>query len=178
MLAQTESVGMATFSGKIDHWLVPRSGISQLAPLIDLLERAVPRGASKPGEAMSEVADRLERRALVIAVSDCFQPIARIREGLTRLRHDRHETILIQVLHRDEVEFPFRKWSRFRGMEQERAKLLEPAVIKKVYLDNFRKHRAELEKSCRATGAEFYSFVMERPLIESVTQLLRRRASR
>src|SRR5687768_13860685 len=26
MLGQTESVGLATFSGKVDHWLVPRAG--------------------------------------------------------------------------------------------------------------------------------------------------------
>src|SRR3954447_2878521 len=165
MLAQTESVGLATFSGTIDHWLVPRAGISQLAPLIDLLERAVPRGDSKPGEAMSEVADRLERRALAIVISDCFQPIARIREGLTRLRHDRHETILIQVLHQDEVEFPFRRWSRFRGLEGERPTLLEPAPVRKTSLDNFRRHRRELADRARAAGAEFHTFTTDKPLI-------------
>jgi uncharacterized protein (DUF58 family) len=177
MLGQTESVGMATFSTKVNHWIVPRAGIGQLAHVIGLLDRVTPQGPSLLGKAMSETADRLERRALVIVVSDCFQPIAGIREGLTRLRHDRHEAILVQVLHLDEVEFPFRRWSRFRGMEGEKARLCEPAVVKKLYLDNFRRHRAELERACRAGGAEFYSFVTERSLIESVTQLLRRRAS-
>jgi uncharacterized protein (DUF58 family) len=177
MLGQTESVGMATFSTKVNHWLVPRAGIGQLAPVIGLLERVAPQGPSRLGQAMSEIADRLERRALVIVVSDCFQPIAEIRQGLTRLRHDRHEAIIVQVLHQDEVEFPFRTWSRLRGLEGEKPQLCEPAVVKKIYLDNFRRHRADLERACRAGGAEFYSFVTERSLIESVTQLLRRRAS-
>src|SRR5690242_1286609 len=91
MLGHTESVGMATFNTKVNHWLVPRAGIGQLAPVIGLLERVAPQGPSRLGQAMSEIADRLERRALVIVVSDCFQPIAEIRQGLTRLRHDRHE---------------------------------------------------------------------------------------
>ena len=177
MLGQTESVGLATYTGKVDHWLAPRAGISQLSHLVDLLERTAPRGPSHLGAGLSEVADRLERRALVIAVSDCFVPVAELRRGLGRLRHDRHEAIVVQVLHRDEVEFPFRRWSRFRGTEGERAKLCEPALVRKVYLDNFRRHRAGLEQACRAAGAEFYSFVTDRPLIESVTQLLRRRAA-
>jgi len=175
MLGQTESVGIASFSAKIDHWLAPKSGIKQLSHVIDILERSTPRGPSLLGAALTEAADRLDRRALVIAVSDCFSPVVDIRRGLARLQHDRHETIVIQVLHQDEVQFPFKRWSRFRGMEGEKARLCEPAIMKKVYLDNFRRHRSDLEQSCRAAGAEFYSFVTERTLIESVTTLLRRR---
>jgi uncharacterized protein (DUF58 family) len=120
----------------------------------------------------------LGRRSLVIAVSDCFNPIPTLREGLARLRHDRHETIVLQVLDRDEVDFPFRKWSRFRGLEGERARLVEPALVRRVYLDNFRRHRQDLAETCRAMGAEFYSFVTDKPLIDSVTQFLHRRAGR
>ena len=178
MLGQTESVGLAAFTDRVNQWLPPHAGTAQLANVVDLLERTAPAGPSDLGGAMVAVADRLERRALVIAVSDCFQPLAQIRRGLGRLRHDRHEAIVIQVLHADEVSFPFRRWTRFRGVEGERSKLCEPAVAKKVYLDNFRRHRAELEQACRAAGAEFYSLVTDRSLIETVTQLLRRRAAR
>ena len=80
------------------------------------------------------------------------------------------------MLDRDEVEFPFRKWARFRGLEGERARLLEPAVVRKSYLDNFRRHRRELEETCRALGAELYCFGTERPVIDSITMFLRRRA--
>jgi uncharacterized protein (DUF58 family) len=178
MLGQTESVGLALFGGRVQQWLAPRSGTQQLSRVIDLLERAGPRGESEPGRAMQDVADRLGRRSLVIAVSDFFTPVARLREGLARLRHDRHETIVLQVLDRAEVEFPFRKWARFRGLEGERAKLLEPALVRKTYLENFRRHRHELEEGCRAVGAEFYSFVTDKPVIDSITTFLRRRAVR
>ena len=176
MLGQTESVGLALFGAKVEQWLPPRAGTGQLSHLIDVLERATPRGPSKLGPAMQEVADRLERRSLVIAVSDAFAPVATLRQGLARLRHDRHETILLQVLHPDEVQFPFRKWSRFRGLEGERARLCEPALVRKTYLANFRRHRAQLEETCRALGAEFYSFQTDKPLMDSVTQFLHRRA--
>ena len=177
MLGQTESVGLAVAGARLDHWLPPRAGTRQLAQVIDLLERAVPRGPSGLGKAMQELADRLGRRSLVIVVSDAFSPVPALRQGLARLRHDRHETIVLQVLHPDEVNFPFHKWSRFRGLEGERARLCEPALVRKGYLDNFRRHRRQLEETCRGLGAEFYSFQTDKPLFESVTQFLHRRAA-
>src|SRR5687767_1393207 len=147
MLGQTESVGLALFGERARQWLAPRAGTPQLSRVIDLLERAAPTGASDPGRAMQDVADRLGRRSLAIVVSDFFTPVPRLREGLARLGHDRHETILLQVLHPDEVEFPFRRWTRFRGLEGERGRLLEPAMARKSYLDTFRRHRRELEET-------------------------------
>ena len=111
----------------------------------------------------------------MIAVSDFFTPITKLREGLARLHHDRHEIILLQVLDRDEIEFPFKTWARFRGLEGEKPLLEEPAMIRRIYLDNFRKHRRGLEELCRATGAEFYAFVTDRSLIDAVTAFLHRR---
>jgi uncharacterized protein (DUF58 family) len=129
-------------------------------------------------EAMQEAADRLGRRSLVIVVSDFFAPVQHLREGLARLRHDRHETILLQVLDRDETKFPFRNWVRCRGLEGERAQLIEPALVRRIYLENFRNHRKSLEEACRALGAEFYSFVTEKPLIDSITAFLQRRSAK
>ena len=177
MLGQTESVGLALFGERAQQWLAPRAGTPQLSRVIDLLERAAPTGASDPGRAMQDVADRLGRRSLVIAVSDFFTPVPRLRQGLARLRHDRHETILLQVVHPDETGFPFRRWSLFRGLEGERSRLLEPAMVRKTYLDNFRRHGRELQETARAAGAELYSFSTDKPLIESITLFLRRRAA-
>jgi uncharacterized protein (DUF58 family) len=178
MLAQTESVGLGLSGAKLEQWLAPRAGTNQLARVIDVLERSTARGAGALASSMQQAADRLGRRSLVIAISDCFAPVSALREGLARLRHDRHETILLQVLDRNEMEFPFKKWLRFRGLEGERPVLLEPAFVRRRYLDNFRAHRRGLEEACRGVGAEFYSFVTDKPLIDSVTAFLQRRAGR
>jgi uncharacterized protein (DUF58 family) len=175
MLGQTESVGLAAHSNKVDTFIAPHGGHAQLTRIIDALERISPRQDSSLHRAMHEVADRVSRRALMVILSDFFVPAARIREGLARLRHDRHEVIAMQILHRNEVDFPFRSWSRFKGLEGERAQLCETALVRKTYLENFRRHRRELEESCRVLGVEFASFVTDDPLIESMTSFLRRR---
>jgi len=176
MLGQSESVGLALCGAKLEHWLAPRAGSGQLSRVIDALERAAPSGEARLAAVLQQAADRLGKRSLVILVSDLFTPVESLREGLARLRHDRHETILLRVLDSDEIEFPFRTWSRFRGLEGERARLLEPAVMRKVYLDAFDQHRRELERTCLLLGVEFYSLVSKTPVIDSVTAFLRRRS--
>ncbi len=138
MLAQTEAVGLAMVGTRVESWLPPHGGTPQLARIIETLERTAPAGESDLARSVQEVADRLERRSLVILLSDCLNPIPRVRPALARLRHDRHEVIVLRVLDEDETTFPFRRWLRFSGMEGERPLVCEPALVRKRYLAGFR----------------------------------------
>jgi len=174
-LANTETVGLSLFSSKLDRWVAPRSGHGQLFRLIDALERTTPRGESSAGRAMQESADRMGRRSLVVLVSDLLTPVASLRAGLARLGHDRHEVIVIRVLDADEITFPFRRWTIFRGLENEPSRECDPVLARQTYLDNFRRHAHELDTMIRANGAEYVTFTTDRPLIESLTSFLHRR---
>lgn len=178
MLGQTESVGLGLIGPRLEQYVAPRAGSAQLSRVIDVLERAAPKDGSNVSRVMQQAADRLGRRSLLIVMSDFFAPVTELREGLARMRHDRHETVLLQVLDPDEVEFPFKRWSRFRGLEGERPHLCEPAMVRQTYLDNFRAHRRELEETSRALGAAFYSFVTDKPLIDSITHFLHHQRAR
>jgi uncharacterized protein (DUF58 family) len=175
MLGQTESVGMGIVGKRLGQWLAPRPGTGQLTRIIETLERNSPRGPAGLGASIHDAAERLGRRALVIVISDCFAPAANIRKGLAHLRHDGHEVIVARVLHRDEMEFPFDTWCRMQGLEGERSQLCEPALMRKTYLDNFRRHARELDEACRALSVELTTFVTDKALIEALTQFLHRR---
>lgn len=175
MLGQTESVGLAVIRKRVDSFLAPRGGTPQMARIIDLLERSGPRGESRLVTALGDAVSRLERRSLVIAVSDFFTPVDRLADGVARLKHDRHELICLRVLDRDEVEFPFRRWSRFSGLEGETPRLCEPALARQAYLENFRRHRQELADQCHALHAELHEFVTDRPLGDALPLFLRSR---
>jgi uncharacterized protein (DUF58 family) len=175
MLGQTESMGMAPFSEKLGQFIAPHAGTSQLTRILESLDRLTPSGTSDPERAMRESADRLGRRALVIVVSDFLAPVDSLRKGLARLQHDRHEVILLRILHRDEVEFPFRRWSRFRGMEGESPRICEPGAMKEIYLENFNRHCKDLEDSSRALRVEIHSFITDMPLGDAITGFLKRR---
>jgi hypothetical protein len=146
--------------------------------VVEGIEKVTPKGESELAAAVHETAERLERRALVVLVSDFMSPAGQFREGLAHLRHDRHEVIALRVLDRDELEFPFRNWTRFRGLEGERASLCEPTLVRKSYQDNQKRHARELEEAARMLRAELQTFVTDKSLADSLPAFLHHRLAR
>lgn len=175
MLGQTESVGLGIAGGGLDSFLAPHSGSAQLSRFLDLLDRSAPAGPSGIAAALHELADRMERRGLVIILSDFFTAVDAVRGGLAHLRHERHEVAAIQVVDPDEIEFPFRNWTRFRGMEQEPTRLLEPAMVRKAYQANFQRHRRLLRQACLSLKAGFQPLATDRALLDALRLFLGRR---
>ncbi len=175
MLGQTESVGLCLFQQKIVSWLAPHTGTAQLSQVVGAIEKIGPKGPSGLAQAIHQTAQRLQRRALIVAISDLMVPSSAFREGLAHLRHDRHEVIALRVLDRDEIDFPFRNWTRFRGLEGERASLCEPSLVRSAYQENQKRHARDLEEACRGMRAEMTTFVTDKPLAESLIGFLHRR---
>jgi uncharacterized protein (DUF58 family) len=175
MLGQSESVGVTVCSDERDDWLAPHGGPTQLSRVVDALERARPAGATGLPRAMHEVAERVERRGLGIILSDFFSQSDEIRSGLAHLRHERHEVVAVRILDRHELDFPFRNWTRFKGLEGERGRLVEPALIRRGYKENFQKHKKEIEAGCLALGVELLEFVTDRAILEALRRFMIRR---
>jgi uncharacterized protein (DUF58 family) len=102
--------------------------------------------------------------------------VDRLRRGLARLRHDRHEVIAMQVLDPDELEFPFSSFARFHGLEGESPALHDATLLRQTYLNNLLAHQQELERASGTLGVELVRFVIERPLDEALIAFLRRRS--
>ncbi len=177
MLAQNESAGLSIAQDGGDQFIAPSSAQTQLARIVEALERATPVGPTMLDKSLLRTADRMDRRSLAIVISDFFQPVEQLRKGLARLHHDRHELVLLRLLHPDEITFPFHTWARFRGLEGEQPKLLETAVARKTYLENFKKHEEQLRLACSAMGAELLVARTDHPLIDAIMSVIRRRSA-
>lgn len=117
---------------------------------------------------LDAVAPRLRRRTLVIVFSDFLDPGGREAGGsgsrehdelllrnLTLLRGAGHDVALIQILHRDELEFP---WDRPRVIELEDPRGRRPTVegpgasLRADYLARITEHLRWLEHGCERGG--------------------------
>lgn len=175
LLSRSESVGLAQCDKRVRQWLDPQSGPKQMAAMIDLLERAAPTRPGSLDVSAGEVARRLRRRSLVMIVSDLLSPFDAVRAAMIHLRHRKHEVILARVLHEDEIEFPFRNWHRFRGLEGESPAICEPAVMRDAYLREFAEHDRQIAETARSLGADYLTLRSGGDLFEAVSDIVRRR---
>lgn len=174
-LRQGDRVGLAIGrEGEVDRELLePQARRDRLR---SLAARFVDEPAGDcPWEALlDEVAPRLRRRALVVVVSDFLDPGGEgatgptdgledmdrqadesLLRGLSLLRAGGHDVLLVQILHRDELEFP---WDRRRVLQLEDPRGRRPTVegpgadLRERYLDRLHAHLRWLERGCERGG--------------------------
>lgn len=174
MLSQSEATGLASFAGSGAElsYLPPHAGRTQLARVIERLDRVVGGGRAAFAEACAVVANRLKRRALIVVVSDLLMDADELGRGLVRLRHDRHEVTLFRVVHRSERTFPFARWTRFVGTEGEGTRVAEPAVVRRVYLGRFEEHRQQISRVCRPLGIAVHECLTDSDLGDEVSRFI------
>ena len=179
MLQQRDSVGLVTFSEAIDHFIPQRSGVKHLRLLLDALEKAETGGETEIGTVFRSLVPRIHRRGLLVIISDCFGDVKDLIKALAHFRHARHEIVLFQIMDRDEVEFPFKQWTRFESLEQDdRFRQIEPAQFRKAYLDNLAKFQKELSDGCSRHRIDLVPIITDQPYGEALAQYLTRRMGR
>ena len=179
MLQQTDGVGLVTFDTKIRKYIPPRSRVSHLRVIMDELENGKPGGETELGRVFHDLVPKLHRRGLLIIISDCFGEVANFLKALAHFRHARHEILVFQIWHRDELDFQFKGWTQFECLERDGVKhLLDPAILRQAYLANLEKFRDELKRGCRRHKVDLVPFTTDQPYAAALAAYLGRRLAR
>jgi uncharacterized protein (DUF58 family) len=179
ILHQQDSSGLVTFDNRVRTFIPPRGAPSQLMRILRALDVTVAENESAIAPLLHEVAERIGRRGMVIILSDLFDKAEPLVEALHHLRHKRHEVILMQIMANDELEFPFRKWSLFEGLERPSDKLkLDPALMRSVYLENLAKHMNRIKEAVSKLHINHLLLNTSQPFDEALTTYLSQRMGR
>ena len=179
VLHQQDSVGLITFDNKVRQFIPPRSSPSQLLRILQTLDETKAERESGIAPLLHEVAERINRRGMVIVLSDLFDDSDKLIEALHHLRHKRHEVILMQIMSNDELQFPFRKWSLFENLEQPGDRLkLDPAMMRRIYLENVSAHLARVREAANKLRINYLLLNTSQPFDEALSVYLAQRAGR
>ena len=179
LLQQRDSVGLVTFDTGIRRYIPPRSNMRHLRVLLEDLATATPGGETDLGEVLHSLVPRLHRRGLIVLFSDCFGDVRALTSALAQFRSARHEVLVFHILDRDEVEFPFREWTRFESLEETQSfRLVDPAQFRAAYLENLRRFQEELVAGCRKHRVDLVPMLTDQPCAEALAQYLTRRTRR
>lgn len=154
IVEQSDKVSMGTFDESVRDWLRPSNNLGQILRMSQTLEDSKPVNKTRIGQSMLELAGRAGRRSIVILLSDLFVDLDDLRDAVERLRYDRHEIVLMQVLHNDEIEFNLEGMVRFVGLEDADEFLTRPQDIRDGYLQAFQRHKDRITEICEANRCE------------------------
>jgi uncharacterized protein (DUF58 family) len=128
------------------------------------------------GKVVEQSLATVSNRSLFVIVSDFLVPTDTVRAGLARLRHRRHDVMLMQVLDRQELRFDLDEPSPFEGLEGEGRVNIDPRVIREDYLAALTDHCNTLEKTARSLGFDYLRLDSHGSVGPALAAMLGRRA--
>jgi uncharacterized protein (DUF58 family) len=155
MVRQSDAVGLVTCDTVIRDFIPPGSTMPHLLNVIEALEKAKPGNETSLAPVIDEAASRIQRRGLVILLTDAFDDADALLKSVHYLRHRKQDVRLFQVLDPEEQTFPFKGMTEFVGLENEPRLKLDGDRIRTHYQRVFQDHQQKLKSGCHACGVQF-----------------------
>lgn len=169
---QQDSVGLVLFSNKIDQMLKPSSHPSHFKMMLHELEKTEPSAVTDIAEPFLSLGGVIRQRGMVVLFSDLFLSPEVLAKSLDQFRLRQHEVVVFQVMHKDELEFPFQDNTLFRGMEMDAELHTEPRALRKSYLEAVERHQTQVKKVCATAGVDHVLLNTSKPLGEVLSSYL------
>jgi uncharacterized protein (DUF58 family) len=163
-LHQQDSAALVTYDNAVRQMVRPASQPSHLKQMVTCLNKGPGNERTRLAPIFHDLAERINRRGIVVVLSDFFDEVPDILAGLKHLRHKRHEVIVMHVLDRAELEFPFQEATLFRGLEQYPELLTDPRTLRDGYLQQIQTFVQELKTGCLAQNIDYVRLCTDMPL--------------
>jgi uncharacterized protein (DUF58 family) len=174
---QRDAVGITTFAEDIE-WASPvkstPSHVHQLFVKLQQMLAVVPeKKKTAAATAIHQIADKINRRSLVVIFSDMmenFQQQEEIFAALQHLRHNNHEVLVFHTIDRKtEAEFEFAdRPYEFIDLESGESVKLSPVQVRQYYRENIQKLYHDLKLRCGQYKIDF----VEADIGKNIDQIL------
>tara|TARA_B100001996_G_C18588867_1_gene565258 strand:+ start:55 stop:957 length:903 start_codon:yes stop_codon:yes gene_type:complete len=175
MINQQDSAGLAQFSDKIDTFIPAKSKPSHLNAILSKLNDNKTGDDTNLEPVLHEMAERFNKRGLVILVSDLFDDPNNIMNGLKHFRHKKQEVIVFHILDKKEIEFDFNTRTKFLDMETGEEITTEPWHIRDKYFNLVSNLQNFYKKECRQHLIDYIPLLTTQNLDIGLTEYLNKR---
>lgn len=176
LLRQNDAVGLVTFDEAPLAMVPTRSLRRQLFQVLKVLDNLPSGRGTKAGEVLHRVAERIQRRGLVLLLSDLMDDPDEIIAGLKHFRHRGHEVVVFQILDPREIDLDFSGEVEFVSLEEPGEKVrLEPAHMREGYARRFEEWRLRLRRECRRQLVDLVEITTDTPFEKGLGAYLQKR---
>lgn len=163
---QRDAVSLVSFTDQIDVEMPAKSTASHVRKIFDHLTEIIETDSKEEKtnvtSVIHEIAEKINRRSLVVLFTDMFQPgkdVNQIFESLSHLKHNQHEVLLFHVTdHSTELKFEFEdRPYKFIDLETNEVLKLTPTEYKKAYEEEMRRFYSAVKLKSGQLKIDFIS---------------------
>lgn len=176
VVRQSDKVSLFTFDDRLRGAVPPSNAHAQVVRMTHQLDEVNPVEKTDLPGCLNEIAGRLGRREIVMIFSDFFTDLAALEPVLQRLRYSKHEVVLFQMLHHDELAFEFDGMVKFQGLEVDEELLAQSEDVRNAYLAALNRFNQEFADLAQRNGCERVLVDTRRDLRELFIDYLNQRS--
>lgn len=150
-----DSVGLYLYSEKIDAMTGTKNSVGHLNELVKTLQKHRPKNKTHTAKTLHMVAESIQRRALVVILSDLFDDEETVISGLAHFRKNNHDVILFHILDPMEIDFSFKKGGEFIDMETNEKIVVDPRGVADGYREAMNEFLTKYRKSCAEMKVDY-----------------------
>ena len=124
---------------------------------------------------INKIAEILNRRSILLLISDLYEDPAVVVDSLNLLRHKGNDVIVFHVLDPAELEFPFDGAAHFQDIETGESIPVVPDTLREQYLALMNEHITTLDQNLVRSGIDYCRFDTSKPLDYALFEYLSRR---
>lgn len=176
-IQQQDAAGLAIFDQELRHYVKPSNSPGQWKVITHDLAVTPRLKKTNTAKILDQLAEKLRHRSVIVLLSDFFDDMANLKQGLRHLRYKRHEVLAFQVLDPAEIDFPFDQTTLFKGLEGSGELLTDPRVLREAYTAELKSFTDELSKMCRGMHVDFTRMNTGEPLDVALSGFLATRSA-
>lgn len=163
---QRDAFGITVFSDKIETHTPARSNSQHHHFIMGELNKLIQTDVLNTNKHTSiannlhEISERINKRSLVVLLSDMFDANNNSDEllsALQHMRHNKHEVIVFHINDKSkEMDFNYENRPyKFVDLENEKSIILNPSEIRKQYAQHLKEHFQLIKSQCTANRIDF-----------------------
>jgi hypothetical protein len=141
------------------------------------LATLTPSGTWAPATVVARAAELLRRRGVILMLSDFYDAGAETLTELKRARRRGHETAILQVLAKSEMEFHYTGGVEFEDLESGASRIVDAASVAAGYRARIRAFVDRWRTEARGSGLDHALMTTDTPLDEALRGYLIRRGA-
>lgn len=170
---QRDAVGLARFAAEIEDYIPPRYRSGHLRRLLVSLEKVAEGSSTQLARPLTQIAERLNKRGMLVLISDLLAPLETVEESLGSLTVRGQEVIVFHTLDPEELRFDYAVPELFIDLESNRKLYVDPAAIRREYIKRFREHLTAIEGICARLGLVYHRLSTDTPLETTLPEFVR-----